>query len=81
MKLPTLTPAEYKKEWAKLIEENARLRKHLARAEEDVSFENSRYGDAVALRMLFIDEHKLNDEWAAWLARKRKQYKIKETDD
>jgi hypothetical protein len=48
MRLPTLTPAEYKKEWSKLIEENLRLRRYISKLEEDVKFENERFTRATS---------------------------------
>ena len=48
MKFPTLTSAEYKKQWSKLIEENLRLKKHISKLEESVAFENGRFTRAAS---------------------------------
>ena len=75
MKLPNLTPAEYKKKWADLIEENMRLKRKLEQAEKDVEDENQRFGQAVSLRVFYLQDRKLEEDFQQWYNKRKKEAK------
>jgi ribosomal protein S15P/S13E len=74
MRLPILTPVEYKRKWSELMEENLRLKKHLEQARKDVESENRRFGDAISLRLSYLEDRNLRGDFSKWYEGKLKEY-------
>jgi hypothetical protein len=56
------------------MEENLRLKKHLEQARKDVESENRRFGDAIDLRLAYLEDRKLNGDFEKWFKGKQKEY-------